>query len=65
MTKKDSDIEFISYQNHIGGRLLQVVFLIDEVQFTIFNIYAPNVISDGKNFFLDLKNIISKGYTPL
>ena len=64
MTKKDSDIELISYQNHIGGRLLQVDFLIDEVQFTIFNIYAPNALSDRKNFFIELKNIISMAAPP-
>ncbi|KAJ8031231.1 hypothetical protein HOLleu_27895 [Holothuria leucospilota] len=64
LTKKDSDIELISFQNHIGGRLLQVEFLIDEVQFTIFNIYAPNVLSDRRKFFIDLKNIILKAAPP-
>lgn len=51
LIKPKLDLNIIEIQKDTDGRFLHVNVIVDEMKFTIVNIYAPNNVSERKTFF--------------
>ena len=60
LIKKDADIETRNIKTDENGRFIQLDMSIDSQVITFISIYAPNIVTERANFFLDLRNKLNE-----